>query len=388
MGLFNKNKRNNKPEQRALTEFEKDVQELMGRPDINSKEEICKIEYEKAKKYLTVTDSLTFQHAFDIMQGLAKMFNYIPAIMWLGHLNESNLNNTSTAADWYKKAADLGDGEGCRCYADMLMTGRGIPANEQLAMEYYLKASNLGIPEASFVVGEYHRTTGDIQKALAAYEKAAQSGYKPAIERVNQLKKHDINNETVETMINESDEAIKVTSSNETIDTQKELYYKLVETAANTMHHSNIISSPQLKYLYNDAGIAKYVFNLDLNNKQLSPLRREFSDTYLLILGMHAFGAGVFTVMNQGKFKKPVSDFNEEEIKSIKTVMLAMDPYELALNSLGISIDSNNKRVLDHVISTCVAREKELTGNDAFNTENLKMLFQALFDAGVTLIMK
>ena len=65
-----------------------------------------------------------------------------------------------------------------------------------------------------------------------------------------------------------------------------------------------------------------------------------------------------------------------------------MDPYELALNSLGISIDSNNKRVLDHVISTCDTKEKELTGNDAFNTENLKMLFQALFDAGVTLIMK
>ena len=54
--------------------------------------------------------------------------------MWMGDFAENVMNNVQQAVFWYKKAADLGDGNGARCYADMLMTGNGVERNMSLAM--------------------------------------------------------------------------------------------------------------------------------------------------------------------------------------------------------------------------------------------------------------
>ena len=115
-------------------------------------------------------------------------FDYIPAIMWMGDFAENVMHNLEQAAFWFKKAADLGDGNGARCYADMLMTGNGVQRNVQQAMHYYADAADKGVPEAAFVLGEFLRNNGDRDNALKAYQQAFDGGYAPAKVRIDQMK--------------------------------------------------------------------------------------------------------------------------------------------------------------------------------------------------------
>ena len=192
MGLFDKNKKQQPNKKKILSEFEKDIHELIDRPDIQSRPEICSEEYKKAISLLKTPTQENIHRAYDIMGQLAAAFNYVPAIMWMGDFVENALNDNQQAAIWYKRAADLGDGNGCRCYADMLITGKGIPSNRDLAMKYYIKASDLGVPEASFVVGEHYRSQGNKEDAIKAYRKAAAGGYEPANKRIEQLQKNAV----------------------------------------------------------------------------------------------------------------------------------------------------------------------------------------------------
>ena len=194
MGLFDRKKKGegrsqNKSEE---TEFERDIIELMGRDDVLSRSEICDVEYRKAMKLLENPTQDTVHRAYDIMGSLASQFDHLPAIMWMADFAESALHRLDQAARWYKRAADLGDGNGARCYADMLMTGRGVETNTQLAMHYYADAADKGVPEAAFVIGEYLRTRGDRDNALKAYGEAASGGYSPAQTRIDQMKRGQI----------------------------------------------------------------------------------------------------------------------------------------------------------------------------------------------------
>ncbi len=194
MGLFGsrKNKRQGSGESQAdnstgMTEFERDIKELLGRDDIECRQDICEAEYAKAQRLLQNPTQESVHRAYDLMGNLASQFDYIPAILWMGDFAESAMNNYSQAAFWYKKAADLGDGNGARNYADMVITGRGVQQNQQEAMRYYSLAAERGIPEAAFVLGEFLRNKGDRENALKAYRKALDGGYQPAQIRINQI---------------------------------------------------------------------------------------------------------------------------------------------------------------------------------------------------------
>lgn len=123
----------------------------------------------------------------DLMGNLATQFDYVPAIMWMADFAESLKHDFRQAAFWYKKAADLGDGNGSRCYADMLMTGSGVKRNAQQAMRYYADAADKGVPEAAFVLGEFYRSAGGSENAFKAYQKAYNNGYAPAKKRIEQM---------------------------------------------------------------------------------------------------------------------------------------------------------------------------------------------------------
>lgn len=81
----------------------------------------------------------------------------------------------------------MGDGNGARCYADMLMTGKGVQRDTQQAMRYYADAADKGVPEAAFVLGEFLRNSGDRDNALKAYRQAYNGGYTPAKARIDQM---------------------------------------------------------------------------------------------------------------------------------------------------------------------------------------------------------
>lgn len=194
MGLFN---RKNKDEKRVQpkpvtatsgqTEFDADLIAWM-ESDEQDRNVFLKKEFEKAISLLENQTRDSVHRAYDLMGNMASKFDYIPAIMWMGDFAEGAMQNMQKAAFWYKKAADLGDGNGARCFADMLMAGKGVERNFPHAMHYYADAADKGVLEAAFVLGEFHRNNGEHENALKAYQTAADGGYYPAQTRIDQMK--------------------------------------------------------------------------------------------------------------------------------------------------------------------------------------------------------
>ena len=190
MGLFNRKEKKEKQQSHSHpteSEFDRDIRELLARDDIQCRPEICEAEYQKALSLLDNPTQETVHRAYDLMGNLATQFDYVPAIMWMADFAESLKHDFRQAAFWYKKAADLGDGNGSRCYADMLMTGSGVERNAQQAMRYYADAADKGVPEAAFVLGEFYRSAGDSENAFKAYQQAYNNGYAPAKKRIEQM---------------------------------------------------------------------------------------------------------------------------------------------------------------------------------------------------------
>ncbi len=191
MGLFNWKKKKqdtSAPKKNpGESEFDRDIRELLARDDIQCRPEICEAEFKKAMSLLENPTQDKVHRAYDIMGHLASEFDYIPAIMWMGDYAESAMQNLQQAVFWYKKAAEMGDGNGARCYADMLMTGNGVERDPRMALHYYTEASNKGIPEAAFVLGEFLRNSGDRDNAIKAYKQALNGGYEPAEMRLKQM---------------------------------------------------------------------------------------------------------------------------------------------------------------------------------------------------------
>ena len=169
-------------------EFDNLLMELMGQDDIQDRSDICEHIYAHATKLLETPTSETVYRAYHLMGNLAAQFSYIPAMLWMGDFLENVQNKYERAAIWYKRAAEQGSGQGARNYADMLMAGKGMQANQREALKYYSFAMEKGIPEAAFVVGEFLRSAGDRNGARQAYQKAMNGGYAPAKVRLDQMK--------------------------------------------------------------------------------------------------------------------------------------------------------------------------------------------------------
>ncbi len=154
---------------------------------IPTKEELCKARYDEALKLAETGIEDNVHKAYDYMGGLASRNDYPPAMVWVGEYEERVFENLDNAVYWYKQAAELGDGNGARNYADMLMTGRGVDLNPIEAMKYYKIAADKGVPEAMFVMGEFSRQAGNTSNALQFYKQAYKQGYEPAKLRIDQL---------------------------------------------------------------------------------------------------------------------------------------------------------------------------------------------------------
>ena len=176
----------------GLTEFEEDILRMMNDPKYTGKEQICAEEYEKAKelaqKYFDTDNEEYLHRAYEIMCSLGNKMEYSPAMLWVGDFCENMLQAMEQAVWWYKKAADYGNAEGARCYADMKMAGYGCEVDLQEALKYYKFASSNGMAEASFVAGEITRNMGNVKEALEYYELSYKQGYELAKMRINQLK--------------------------------------------------------------------------------------------------------------------------------------------------------------------------------------------------------
>lgn len=169
-------------------EFDRDIEALLNRDDIQCRQDICAAEYEKAMKLVQFGDMDSIHRAYDIMGRLGSEFDHVPSILFMGQFAEESMGDAAQAARWYKRASDLGDGQGARCFADMLMMGNGVPRDPATAEQYYKLAAERGVAEAAFVMGEFARSKGKAADAKKYYEQALKQGYAPAQERINQMK--------------------------------------------------------------------------------------------------------------------------------------------------------------------------------------------------------
>lgn len=166
------------------------------------------------------------------------------------------------------------------------------------------------------------------------------------------------------------------------------LFRDITQEVAIAMKSYGIVQQPALQFFNDDGDILQGLVLQHTSNPQLLAFKSQDIGTYLFICGMHAFGAGVYVTLQQSKFQKPVNEFTTAEKMQIANDFDRTDSYELALNTLGIPLDSKNKQVIDHIIM--VARDTALkaVGREVAKQGNIWAYMQVLFNAGITMVLR
>ena len=76
--------------------------------------------------------------------GSAEAQNALGLILRFGH------DEPRAAADWFARAGDQDHPEALRSLGNLFESGHGVPQNDELAVEFYRKAANLGDPFAQY----------------------------------------------------------------------------------------------------------------------------------------------------------------------------------------------------------------------------------------------
>ena len=152
----------------------------MASPETGCAQDIAEMLWEKySKRFNAPRSADEIKKTISLLDLLVANFQWpLEAVIMLADINEQILKNNKRAAALFKIAADKGSPHGARCYADMVMAriADGTPAD---AKRYYLIASQGGIGEASFVLGEFEHRQGDRDKALQYYRLAVEQGCDP-----------------------------------------------------------------------------------------------------------------------------------------------------------------------------------------------------------------
>lgn len=162
----------------------------------------------------------------------------------------------------------------------------------------------------------------------------------------------------------------------------------VTQDVALCMNALKITTMPILKFLRNDNGICEGVYLSHMNDPNVQMVRKAYGDDmYLNLLGCHALGSGAYVTLCQGKYRKPVEQFTEEEIIEIRDAFHRTDPYELAIRSLGYALDGNNKKCLDQITMAGLKSYRNSAGASAFDKDCIKSYMQVMFNAGVTIVL-
>ncbi len=112
--------------------------------------------------------------------------NGVPiAIYLVGDICEAN-GNDEMAYNAYKAGAISNDAHSLRCYADMLLMGKGTKKDLEAARENYLLSAMGGDREAMYITGEFLKDTNKY-KAAYWYGVSHLLGYELARERLLQI---------------------------------------------------------------------------------------------------------------------------------------------------------------------------------------------------------
>lgn len=178
------------------------------------------------------------------------------------------------------------------------------------------------------------------------------------------------------------------TSSFTSCNMNQQVFRDVVQEVAIRMNKVGITNQPVLTYIKNDQGLFDAMFQQHMTQSSTLALRKKSDDLYLVVLGMHALGMGMYVTLLQNDYNHPVEEFTASELQSIIYNVQRTDAYELGLNRMGISINSGNKKVLDHIITTAMLAARASAGSKIFEPENLKAYMQALYNAGNTVVTR
>ncbi|AWY98521.1 MAG: tetratricopeptide repeat protein [Blautia sp.] len=105
----------------------------------------------------------------------------------------------SKAFDWYKKAAAQGDFRAMCCMGAHFLSGEVLPYEPAKAFQLFEKAANANIPAAQYNLSVLYRygegVEKDIEKADFWRMKAAQNGFRLAIDELEHPEKADADKE-------------------------------------------------------------------------------------------------------------------------------------------------------------------------------------------------
>jgi hypothetical protein len=166
------------------------------------------------------------------------------------------------------------------------------------------------------------------------------------------------------------------------------LYGEITQAVVVDMMTMHVISSPQLKFFHDDKGILEGLVKEHVTNPEFLALKCEADFDYMFLCGMHAFGAGIYITLYQAQINKSIQEFGQTELREIAVAFSQVDAYELALAVLGLDLNSNNKKVFDHIIITAIQTAANNAGKNATHPNTIKQLMQVLFNAGISVAMR
>ena len=180
----------------------------------------------------------------------------------------------------------------------------------------------------------------------------------------------------------------KQTFSNQSYSMNQQVFRDVTQDVAVRMYEVGITSQPALSYIKNDQGLFDAMFQQHMTQSSTLALRQKSDDLYLVVLGMHALGMGLYVTLLQKDYNHPVEEFTPSELRKIINDVQRTDAYELGLNRMGIPINSGNKKVLDQIIVTGMLAARASAGSRIFEPENLKAYMQVLYNAGNTVVTR
>lgn len=188
--------------------------------------------------------------------------------------------------------------------------------------------------------------------------------------------------------IKKSNERITTSFDGNNFEIDATMFRDITQSVALFMCSAKIIDQPALRYFNSDQGICEGLYVQHTTNPQILQLKKMSPDTYLSVVGMHAFGAGIYVTNQEVQLNKPIDHFSSDDIYSIAKAFEQTDAYELALKILHIPLDSKNKLILDQIILTALETAKKVAGSEIMEPKYMRAYMQVLFNAGSTMVLK
>ena len=166
----------------------------------------------------------------------------------------------------------------------------------------------------------------------------------------------------------------------------REFERDLIQEVALAMFQMKITKQPGLNFFHNDHGIFEGIFISHTTDPQMLMIAQQDFNTYMMVLGCHALGTAAYVATCQGKYKKPLEQFGETEMREIAKTIHDSDAYEDGLKALGFAPDGNNKKCLDRIVVVANTSAQKLAGSKIYDKRYQKVYMQVLYNAGVSLI--